>query len=148
MKKTFSQKPAQVVRSWHLVDAKGRVLGQVASEIALLLIGKQKPTFTPHVDSGDFVVVVNAADVVVTGSKEQTKMYYRHSGIPGGFKSESVSQVRQRSPELLISRAVSGMLPKNKHRQPRLVRLKVYAQDQHPHQSQLNLDTTTSSEGK
>lgn len=138
MKKTYSQKPAEVTREWHLINAKGKVLGRVAVEIAAKLIGKSKPTFTPHVDGGDYVVVINAAQVAVTGSKEDNKIYYKHSHRPGGLSQMTLREVREKHPERLIEKAVFNMLPKNKLRQGRMNRLKVYADDQHKHQSQLS----------
>lgn len=135
MNKTTILKPAQVKRQWHLVDAHGRVLGQVATEIAKFLIGKNSPSYTPHVDSGDYVVVINAATVFVTGKKEQTKKYYRHSGQPSGLHIETVAEVRAKNPERLIEHAVAGMLPKNKLQRGRLNRLKVYPGAEHPHVS-------------
>lgn len=135
--KTYMQKTAQVQREWHLVDAKGKILGQVATEAATLLIGKHKPTYTPHIDGGDYVVVINASEVEVTGNKEQDKMYYRHSGRPGGFKEENLATLRQRAPQRVIESAVKGMLPKNKLQQPRLLRLKVVAGADHPYGDKL-----------
>lgn len=135
--KTYVQKPAEVTRTWHTVDAKGRVLGQVASEIAVLLIGKHKPTFTPHVDGGDYVVVINAKEVEVSGNKEQAKRYYSYSGFPGGIRSKTFGEVMARRPEQVIEQAVYNMLPKNKLRPSRVNRLKVYPGAEHPHQSQL-----------
>lgn len=135
--KTYMQKPADVKRQWHLLDAKGQVLGQVATQAAKLLIGKDKATFTPHVDGGDYVVVINARQVAVTGKKEQDKMYYRHSGYPGGLKETNLANLRQKSPERIIEIAVKGMLPKNKLQKPRLNRLKVFADNDHPYQDKL-----------
>jgi len=135
--KTYMQKPADVKRQWHLLDAKGQVLGQIATQAAKLLIGKDKATFTPHVDGGDYVVVINAVEVAVTGKKEQDKMYYRHSGYPGGLKETNLANLRQKSPERIIEIAVKGMLPKNKLQKPRLNRLKVFADNDHPYQDKL-----------
>lgn len=135
--KTYMQKTAEIQREWHLIDAKGKVLGQVAVQAANWLIGKHKPTYTPHIDSGDYVVVINAKEVAVTGNKEANKMYYRHSGQPGGFKQENLATLRQRAPEQIIESAVKGMLPKNKLQQPRLLRLKVMSDDQHPYADKL-----------
>ncbi len=137
MQKTFIQKPADVVRKWHQVDAAGKVLGDVAVEIAKKLIGKQKRDYTPHVDSGDFVVVINAAQVEVTGKKKTDKMYYTHSGYPGGLKSKSFAELLEKFPERVIELAVTNMLPKNKLRSPRMNRLKVYPTAEHKHESQL-----------
>jgi large subunit ribosomal protein L13 len=133
------QKTAEVQHKWHLLDAKGKVLGTFASEVAQILIGKHKATFTPHIDAGDFVVVINAKEIEVTGNKRRDKMYYRHSGYPGGLKAKSFDQLQQDFPERIIELAVKNMLPKNKLQQERLNRLKVYAGDEHKHQSQLGV---------
>lgn len=132
------QKPAEVERQWHVLDAKGKVLGMFATEVAQLLIGKHKPTYTPHVDGGDYVVVINAAEVEVTGNKRQDKKYYRHSGYPGGLKVKSFDELQRDFPERIIELAVANMLPKNKQRQDRLNRLKVYAGAEHKHESQIS----------
>ena len=130
MIKTFSPTPKDITRSWHLVDAKGQILGRLATQMAILLMGKHKPSFAPHLDSGDEVVVVNASQIVVTGNKAQTKVYNRHSGYPGGLKSTSYALAK---PEDIIKHAVAGMLPKNKLQDPRLLRLHIYAGDTHPY---------------
>jgi large subunit ribosomal protein L13 len=132
--KTHQAKPSEVVRNWHLIDAKGRVLGDVSVEIATFLSGKHKITFTPHVDSGDFVVVINAENVVVTGKKAENKMYYSHSGIPGGFKALTYAQVHAKNPATVIEHAVKGMLPKNKLKDRRMTRLKVFTGSEHTYQ--------------
>lgn len=134
--KTYMQKPADVKRDWHMIDAKGKVLGQVATEIAIKLMGKQKITFTSHVDAGDFIVVVNAEKVVITGNKAVTKMYHNHSRFPGGMKVTPYNKMLEKKPEQVIIRAVYNMLPKNRLRQDRMGRLKVYAGTTHKHQSQ------------
>lgn len=134
--KTFSQKPADVSRRWILIDASSAPLGRVSTEIAKYLIGKYKPTYTPHVDGGDYVVVINAQDAVVTGNKETGKVYYRHSGFPGGIKDATLKEVREKFPERIIESAVKGMLPKNKLSAGRLKRLKVYAGPEHNHAAQ------------
>lgn len=131
--KTYQEKPATVTRSWHIIDAKGKVLGRLCTEIATLLMGKQKVTFTPHVDSGDFVVVINAKDVVVTGQKASQKMYQSHSGIPGGFKEISFEKLMEKDPRKIIEHAVKGMLPKNKQQDPRMARLKIFVDATHPY---------------
>lgn len=136
VKKTFSQKPADVKRRWILIDASSAPLGRVANEIAKYLIGKYKPTYTPHVDGGDYVVVINAKDAVVTGNKETGKIYYRHSGFPGGIKDATLAEVRAKYPERIIEHAVKGMLPKNKLAADRMKRLKVYAGSEHNHAAQ------------
>ncbi|MBW7955607.1 50S ribosomal protein L13 [Patescibacteria group bacterium] len=135
--KTYVQKPAEVKRQWHLVDVKGRVLGQVATEISQLLMGKNKPTFTPNVDGGDYVVVVNAKLVEVTGNKPARKMYYQHSHLPGGISEATFVEMIEKKPGEVIERAVYNMLPKNKLRAERMARLKVYADTEHKHHSQL-----------
>lgn len=134
--KTFSQKPADVSRRWILIDAEGAPLGRVATEIAKYLIGKYKPTYTPHVDGGDYVVVVNAEKVAVTGNKEEAKVYYRHSGFPGGIKDATLKEVREKFPERIIEKAVKGMLPKNKLSVGRMERLKVFVGPEHAHAAQ------------
>ncbi|HYD35296.1 MAG TPA: 50S ribosomal protein L13 [Vitreimonas sp.] len=134
---TYQQKPAEVTREWLVVDAKGRVLGEVASEIAFKLIGKHKVTYTPHVDGGDYVVVINAKEVEVSGTKATNKVYYRYSGYPGGLSKKTFAEVQADRPERIIEQAVYNMLPKNKLRTFRMDRLKVYAGAEHKHQSQV-----------
>jgi len=137
MQKSFITKPADVTREWHLIDVGKTVLGRSATQIAKLLVGKQKKEYTPNVDMGDFVIVVNATDVVVTRNKAQQKMYYRHSNYPGGFRSTTFADLQAKFPERIIEKAVFNMLPKNKLRSMRMKRLKVYAGAEHAHQSQL-----------
>lgn len=134
--KTFSLKTADVTRQWHLIDASDAPMGRVATQIANLLIGKSKPTYTPHIDGGDYVVVINAAQTVVTGAKETDKVYYSHSGFPGALKERTVKEVRGRTPERLIEAAVKGMLPKNKLASDRMNRLKVFPGAEHAHTAQ------------
>jgi large subunit ribosomal protein L13 len=136
--KSFSAKPAEVrdQRKWWVVDASGQPLGRLASRIATVLRGKNKPIFTPHVDTGDFVVVVNAEKVKLTGRKLEQKKYVRHSGEPGGFREETYDKVLVRKPELPITKAVKGMLPKNILGRELLTKLKVYAGPDHPHAAQ------------
>lgn len=134
--KTFSQKTADVSREWFLVDASELPMGRLATIIADKLIGKSKPTYTPHVDGGDYVVVINAGKTVVTGDKETDKVYYRHSGFPGGIKERTVKEVREKFPERLIQDAVKGMLPKNKLSAGRMARLKVFVGEEHAHTAQ------------
>lgn len=134
--KTFSLKTADVTRDWYLIDASELPMGRIATIIADKLIGKNKPTYTPHIDGGDYVVVINAAQTVVTGAKETDKKYYRHSGFPGGIKDETVKQVREKAPERLIEAAVKGMLPKNKLSDGRMARLKIFAGAEHAHTAQ------------
>lgn len=134
--KTFSQKPADVSREWFLIDASELALGRTATIIADKLIGKNKPTYTPHVDGGDYVVVINAEKVKVTGDKETGKIYYRHSGFPGGIKDATLAEVRERAPERIIEAAVRGMLPKNKLSADRMARLKIFPGAEHAHTAQ------------
>ncbi len=134
--KTFSQKTADVSREWYLIDASSAPMGRLATEISRYLIGKSKPTYTPHVDGGDYVVVINAAKTVVTGDKETGKIYYRHSGFPGGIKDATVKEVRAKAPERLIEAAVKGMIPKNKLASGRMARLKIFAGEEHAHTAQ------------
>jgi large subunit ribosomal protein L13 len=129
--KTYMDVPSTVKRDWILVDAKNRILGELAVEVAHKLMGKHKPTYTPHMDAGDYVVVINAAEVAVTGKKRTDKMYYNHSGFPGGLRVESFNTLMKRDPAQIISRAVKGMLPKNKLRDVRIVRLKVFPTAEH-----------------
>lgn len=134
--KTYSPKPADIERSWWVVDAAGLPLGRLASEVAQILRGKHKPTYAPHMDTGDHVIVVNAARVAVTSEKGQQKIYYRHSGYPGGIKAETFEALKERRPEAIVERAVRGMLPKNKLGRQMARKLKVYAGPEHPHQAQ------------
>jgi large subunit ribosomal protein L13 len=134
--RTFVPKPAQIERAWHVVDADGLVLGRLATEVARILRGKHRPIFAPHTDTGDHVVVVNADKVVLTANKGDGKFAYRHSGYPGGLKSESYASLLEREPEELIRRAIRGMLPKNTLGRQQLSKLKVYAGPDHPHSSQ------------
>jgi len=134
--KTFSLKTSEVNRDWFIFDASDKVLGRLATKIADKLRGKDKPTFTPHVDGGDFVVVINADKVKVTGNKASQKKYYKHSLYPGGLKEKSYKDVLQDNPEKIIENAVKGMLPKNKLGRSIIKKLKVYRGSEHPHQSQ------------
>ena len=134
--KTYSAKPTDVDRKWHLVDASELTLGRISTEIAQLLTGKQKPMFTKHIDCGDYVVVINAAKLKVTGGKESKKTYYRHSGYPGGLKKASLQEKMSKNPCKIIERSVRGMLPVNKLRDSRLKRLKVYEGEEHEHVAQ------------
>jgi large subunit ribosomal protein L13 len=136
--KTYSQKTADVQRDWHLVDVKGQILGRIATDIAQKLIGKHKPTYTPHIEAGDYVVVINASEVALTRNKADQKAYYSHSGFPGGFKEVPFKKMLELQPEKVIKLAVKNMLPKNKQRQDRMNRLKVYASDKHVYQNQLD----------
>jgi large subunit ribosomal protein L13 len=136
--KTPMQKKEAVKREWHLIDLNQQTLGRVAIGIAKLLMGKDKPTYTPHVDGGDYVVVVNAKQVVVTGNKQTGKIYRHHTGFPGGFREFRYEEVMAKDPREIIMHAVKGMLPKNKLRDLRLKRLKVYVGDKHPYEKHLN----------
>jgi large subunit ribosomal protein L13 len=133
---TYFPKQGEIRKNWYLVDANGQVLGRLATFLAKVLMGKTKPVYTSYQDVGDFVVVVNAEKVAITGKKQSQKVYRRHSGYPGGFKSETLSDLQKRAPERVILEAVSGMLPKNKLRQVYLKKLKVYCGSEHPHQAQ------------
>lgn len=146
--KTYSQKPTEVTRRWVLIDAKDAPLGRLSTEIAKYLIGKYKPSYTPHVDGGDYVVVINASETVVTGNKEDDKIYYRHSGFPGGIKDATLKEVREKFPERLIENAVKGMLPKNKLSDGRMARLKVFAGSDHAHTAQTPEKITIKGEAK
>lgn len=134
--KTFSAKPAEVKRDWYVIDATDKVLGRVASEVARRLRGKHKPEFTPHVDTGDFIIIVNAAKLRVTGTKEQDKKYYRHSGYPGGIYETTFGKMQQRFPGRALEKAVKGMLPKGPLGYAMIKKLKVYAEAEHPHGAQ------------
>jgi large subunit ribosomal protein L13 len=136
MMKTYSAKPTDVTRQWYVVDASEAPLGRVASKVATLLTGKGKPQFTKHIDCGDFVVIINAKDIVVTGDKRQKKIYYGHSGYPGGLKSATLEEKLAKDPVFAITQAVRGMLPVNRLRDGRLLRLKVYAGAEHKHEAQ------------
>lgn len=132
----FLAKPGEVEQKWYVVDATDQVLGRLAVRIATVLMGKNKPTYTPHVDTGDFVVVLNGDKVRVTGKKRDTKVYQRYSGYPGGLKETPISRVLERHPERVLSEAVRRMLPKNRLARQMLKKLKIYSDDKHPHQAQ------------
>ncbi len=134
--RTYSPKPSEVVRSWHLVDAEGLVLGRLSTEVARLLRGKHKPMFAPHLDTGDHVVVVNAAKVVLTAGKAAEKLAYRHSGYPGSLRSTSYAELLATRPEEVVRRAVRGMLPKGRLGRRMASKLKVYRGPEHPHAAQ------------
>lgn len=136
MTKTYSPKLSEIQRSWVVVDATGLTLGRLCTEVARILRGKNKPTFTPHLDVGDFVVVINAEKTVLTGRKEDQKVYYRHSGYTGNLKTQTAREMRARRPVQMIEKAVWGMLPKNSLGRRQLKKLKVYAGPDHPHQAQ------------
>jgi large subunit ribosomal protein L13 len=134
--KTYNAKPGEVARDWYLVDADGQTLGRLATRIADTLRGKRKPQYTPHVDTGDFVVVVNAEKIAVTGNKLDQKRYYRHSGYPGGLRSRTLRDQLDRRPTEVLRVAVRGMLPKNRLARRQLTKLKIYAGPEHPHAAQ------------
>ena len=134
--KTVSTKPADVTRDWYVVDAEGKTLGRMATEIARRLRGKHKPEYTPHVDTGDYIIVVNAEKVRVTGNKAKDKMYYRHTGYPGGLRSMSFEKMVDHAPERTVEFAVKGMLPKGPLGRAMYAKLKVYAGNEHPHKAQ------------
>ena len=136
MQKTWTAKPGEVPQRWFLVDAEGRTLGRLATQIADTLRGKTKPEYTPHVDTGDFVVVVNAEKIQVTGKKLDEKIYYRHSGYPGGLRQRSLRDQLERRPTEVLRGAVKGMLPRNKLARRQLLKLKIYAGPEHPHEAQ------------
>ena len=136
LQKTFTPKPADLSREWLVVDATDVPLGRLASAVAQLLRGKHKPTFAPHVDGGDYVVVVNAEKIAISGNKAIDKMYYRHSGFPGGLRELNFTQMRERYPERIIEAAVKGMTPKNRLGRQTLSKLRVYAGPDHPHAAQ------------
>ena len=133
---TYSAKPGEIEREWYLVDAEGQTLGRLATQIADRLRGKGKPAFTPHVDTGDFVVVVNAEKIHVTGNKLDDKKYHRHSGYPGGLRTRSLREQLDRQPTEVLRAAVKGMLPRNRLGRAQLTKLKIYAGPEHPHEAQ------------
>ena len=135
--KTYLPTPEEIdKKKWFIVDAKGKTLGRIASRVAMILRGKHKPIYTPHLDCGDFVIVINAGNVAVTGKKLTDKIYHRHSGYPGGLKAESLEELLERRPEEVLTRAVEGMLPEGRLGRKMLKKLKVYAGEAHPHKSQ------------
>lgn len=136
MKKTYSPKLADIEHRWFVLDATGVPLGRLSSLAARLLMGKHKPTYATHIDTGDFVIIINAEKAVLTGRKEEQKVYHYHTGYPGGLKSETAAKLRQRKPTKMVEEAVWGMLPKNKLGRKQLKKLKVYAGGEHPHQAQ------------
>jgi large subunit ribosomal protein L13 len=134
--RTYNAKPGEITREWYVVDAEGKTLGRLATQIADVLRGKRKAVYTPHVDTGDFVVVVNAEKIAVTGSKLDDKMYYRHSGYPGGLKARPLREQLERRPTEVLRKAVKGMLPRNRLARQQLGKLKIYAGPEHPHEAQ------------
>jgi large subunit ribosomal protein L13 len=135
-RRTFSPRQGDINREWFIVDAEGQTLGRLATKIAAVLRGKTKPTFAPHIDTGDFVIVINAEKVKVTGNKETDKFYYRHSNYPGGLRAVSLRDMRKTHPDRILQAAVRGMLPRNTVGEQQLRKLKIYAGPTHPHQSQ------------
>ena len=136
MQKTWNAKTGEVPREWYVVDAEGKTLGRLSTRIADTLRGKDKPQYTPHTDTGDFVVVVNCEKVTVTGKKMDEKMYYRHSGYPGGLKERTLREQLERRPTDVLRKAVKGMLPRNRLARQQLLKLKIYAGPEHPHEAQ------------
>lgn len=134
--KTYVAKPTDRQRDWYVVDAEGKTLGRLATQIADVLRGKRKPEYTPHIDTGDFVIVVNAEKIEVTGRKRERKLYYRHSGYPGGLRSRTLDEMLERRPEEVLRKAVKGMLPRNRLGRAQLRKLKIYAGPDHPHAAQ------------
>lgn len=134
--RTFTPKPGDVERSWHVIDATDVVLGRLASQVAQLLRGKHKPVFAPHVDAGDFVIIINAEKVALTGNKREAKLAYRHSGYPGGLRSTPYSELLEKNPERAVEKAIRGMLPKNKLADQQIKKLKIYSGSEHPHAAQ------------
>jgi large subunit ribosomal protein L13 len=134
--RTYTPKPGEVTRTWHVIDATDVVLGRLASQTAILLRGKHKPTFAPHVDGGDFVIIINADKVALTGAKLEQKKAYRHSGFPGGLKSQSYQELLAKNPAKAVEKAVRGMLPKTTLGRQQLTKLKVYSGAEHPHAAQ------------
>lgn len=143
MNKTYSAKPKDIERKWYVIDASDNNLGRISTEAARLLIGKGKPMFTSHIDCGDFVIIINAKELKVSGNKLKDKKYYRHSGYPGGLYTRSLQEQLDKDPTLVISKAIRGMLPVNKLRDGRLLRLKIYTGSEHPHQAQKPITLTT-----
>lgn len=135
--KTYQPKANEITRSWHFLDAKGQILGRLATQIAVFLVGKHKVSYVPHLDCGDFVVVTNAKEIKVTGKKESDKIYYRHSGYPGGLRSRTLGEMRKAFPARVIELAVYNMLPKNRLRDERMRRLKVFAGEEHKYADKL-----------
>ena len=146
--KTYSTKASDIKREWHVIDASDKILGRLATQIARLLMGKHKPIFSPNLDTGDFVVVINTEKVQVTGNKAKQKVYYRHSGYPGGLKSINLEKMMQTNPTRVIEHAVKGMLPHNRLGASMIKKLKVYAGDTHPHMGQIKTTSTKEKTGK
>jgi len=135
--KTYVAKPSAIEKKWYVVDAKGKTLGRLATVVADTLRGKRKPIYTPNIDTGDFVIVINAEQIVVTGNKPEQKIYYHHSGYPGGLKEETYAKLLARRPEEIVRRGVRGMLPHNKLGRAQIRKLKIYTGAEHPHEAQM-----------
>lgn len=146
--KTYSAKPSDVTRKWYVIDAAEAPMGRIATRAATLLTGKEKPMFTKHIDTGDYVIIINAAQTVVTGKKAEDKMYYRHSGFPGGLTELTFNEVMEKDPTKALHHAIRGMLPVNKLRDERLKRLKIYAGAEHQHEAQKPEAISVKKEGK
>ena len=146
MMKTYSTKASDIKREWHVIDASGKVLGRLATQVASLLMGKHKPIFCRHLDVGDYVVIINAEKIRVTGNKDKQKLYYRHSGYPGGLKSTSLERMMQTHPTRVIEHAVKGMLPHNRLEAKMMKRLRVCAGDAHPYQGQIKANLVKAEE--
>jgi len=134
--RTYSAKPADIRHDWYIVDATGKTLGRLATEIARRLRGKHKPEFTPHMDTGDYIVVVNAKNIAVTGKKTQDKMYYHHTGYPGGIKEANFEKLLDKKPHMVLEKAIRGMMPRGPLGRAMLKKLKIYADEKHPHEAQ------------
>ncbi len=145
--KTYSTKASDIKREWHVIDASGKVLGRLSTQIAGLLMGKHKPIFCRHLDTGDYVVVINAEQIRVTGNKAKQKLYYRHSGYPGGLKSTSLERMMQTHPTRVIEYAVKGMLPRNRLAAKMMKRLRIYVGDTHPYRGQIKAASVKTEEG-
>jgi len=137
LRRTYQPKAKEVTRKWHLIDAEGQILGRLSTRLVSLLMGKGKVTYSAHMDSGDYVVVTNAAKISVTGNKEKGKIYYRHSGYPGGLRQQTLAEVRTKTPTKIIEKAVYNMLPKNRLRKARMARLKLFAGSEHKYQDKV-----------
>lgn len=148
MKKTKVTKAKEIKRNWHLFDAQGEILGRLATKIAKILMGKNKPYYSHNLDSGDYVVVINTAEIEVSGRKRKQKLYRRHSGYPGGFKEITFEKQMERDPKKIIHHAVAGMLPKNKLRDKRLARLKIFIEDKHPYGDKFGKGKAEKKDGK
>ena len=144
--KTYQTRAADLKPAWHVIDAQDRTLGRLSSEVAVLLQGKNKPLYVPYLNTGDFVIIINAEKIRVTGNKLKQKMYYRHSGYPGGLKEQTLAKVLEKTPTRVIKHSVKGMLPKNAMGRRMLSRLKLYAGDKHPHEAQVKVSQQVAEE--